>query len=158
MVCVCVLSAYAAVQYRALGIIDVAPSLELRASCQYADAGPRGTHTGPSGGCREPTSARLLCNKTGPFADSPPLSEYCSWHTSTSVMVVVWQLPRHEFRLCSQTKCSLSIHYHCFLSCWDSFCWCCGVLGPTETWMSVNSTVVWTWVCVVLLFFLTLDY
>lgn len=53
------------------------------ASCQYTDAGPTGTHTGPSGGCMEPTSTQLLCNETGPFPDSPPLSEYCAWHTAT---------------------------------------------------------------------------
>lgn len=122
------------------------------ASCQYTDAGPTGTHTGPSGGCMEPTSTQLLCNETGPFPDSPPLSEYRAWHTATSVMVVVWQLPRHKFRIWAQTKCSLSIHYHCSVACWDSSCLCCWVLGPTENWMSVNPTVVWTWVCVCVVF------
>lgn len=52
-------------------------------SCQYTDAGPIGTYTDPSGGCTEPTSTQLLCNETGPFPDSPPLSEYCAWHTAT---------------------------------------------------------------------------
>lgn len=100
LVCV-LLSAYATVQYRSPGNLDVTHSLECQLSVHRCRP-----HRNPhwTQWWTEPTSTQLLCNETGPFPDSPPPREYCGWHTATSVLVVFWQLPSHKFKNMSTNK------------------------------------------------------